>query len=53
LNVSASYLMMAFVPPAQQTPTVSLLGWVGWIVMGVFLLLLVAAGGFRRWTRQR
>jgi membrane protease YdiL (CAAX protease family) len=52
LNVSASYLMMAFVPLSQQTPTVSLLGWVGWIVMGVFLLVLVAAGGFRSWTRQ-
>ena len=53
LNVSASYLMMAFVPPTQQSPTVSLLGWVGWIVLGAFLAALVTAGGFRRWTRQR
>jgi membrane protease YdiL (CAAX protease family) len=53
LNVSASYLMMAFVPLTQQTPTLSLLGWVGWIVMGAFLVVLVAAGGFRSWTRRR
>lgn len=53
LNVSASYLMMAFVPLPQQSPTLSLLGWVGWIVMGTFLLALVAAGGFRSWTRRR
>ena len=53
LNVSASYLMMAFVPLTQQDPDLSLLGWVGWIVVGVFLVVLVGAGGFRGWTRQR
>jgi membrane protease YdiL (CAAX protease family) len=53
MNVSTSYLMAAFVPLlVQQTPTVSLLGWVGWIVMGVVLVVLVAAGGFRRWARN-
>ncbi len=46
-NASSGLLLAALLPPGQPDVTPSLLGWVGWIVIAVVVVLLAALRTFR------
>lgn len=53
LNSATSFVVAAFVAPEDQTPWVTVLGWPGWIVLGVTITAVWLAGGFRAWAGRR